>query len=62
MPTNGSSTGTGIIILGMHRSGTSLAAEIAYQSGELLRWMRASYFEPNSGNRAGIGDIVPWCS
>ena len=51
MPTNGSSTGTGIIILGMHRSGTSLAAEIAYRWGAYVD--TSLLLEPNSGNPRG---------
>ena len=51
MPTSGSSRGTGIIVLGMHRSGTSLAAEIAYQWGAFID--TSLLIEPNDGNPRG---------
>ena len=51
MPTNQSSTGTGVIVLGMHRSGTSLAAEIAYQWGAHVD--TSLLIEPNDGNPRG---------
>src|ERR1700761_962071 len=51
MTINGSSTGTGIIILGMHRSGTSLAAEIAHRWGAYVDTSRL--IEANDGNPRG---------
>ena len=51
MPTNGSSTSTGIIVLGMNRSGTSLAAEIAYQWGAYVD--TCLLIEPNDANPRG---------
>ena len=57
MPINGSSTGTGIIILGMHRSGTSLAAEIAYRWGAYAD--TSLFIEPNDGNPRGYWEPRP---
>jgi hypothetical protein len=51
MPTNGSSTGPGIIVLGMHRSGTSLAAEIGYRWGAYVD--TSLLIETNDGNPRG---------
>jgi hypothetical protein len=51
MPSPGSSSGTGVIILGMHRSGTSLAAEIAYRWGAYID--TSLLIETNDGNPRG---------
>jgi hypothetical protein len=57
MPTNGSSTGTGIIILGMHRSGTSVAAEIAHRWGAYVD--TSLLIETNDGNPRGYWEHRP---
>jgi hypothetical protein len=51
MQMNGCSTDTGIIILGMHRSGTSLAAEVAHRWGAYVD--TSLLLEPNDGNPRG---------
>jgi hypothetical protein len=51
MPTNGSFSSTGVIILGMHRSGTSLAAEIAHRWGAYVD--TSVLIETNDGNPRG---------
>ena len=57
MPTSGSCTGTGVIILGMHRSGTSVAAEIAYRWGAHVD--TSLLIEPNDGNPGGYWEHRP---
>ncbi len=57
MPTDGRFASTGIIILGMHRSGTSLAAEIAHRWGAYVD--RDFLREPNDGNPRGYWEHRP---
>jgi hypothetical protein len=57
MPADGSCTDTGVIILGMHRSGTSLAAEIAYRWGAYAD--TSLFIEPNDGNPRGYWEPRP---
>jgi hypothetical protein len=52
-----SATGIGVIILGMHRSGTSLAAEIAYRWGAYAE--TKLLMEPNDGNLRGYWEYRP---
>jgi hypothetical protein len=51
VPNDENCTGRGIVVLGMHRSGTSLAAEIAYQWGAYAD--TSLFIETNDGNPRG---------
>jgi hypothetical protein len=57
MPTKENGAGTGIIILGMHRSGTSLAAEIVHRWGAYID--TSQLIESNDGNPRGYWEHRP---
>jgi hypothetical protein len=57
MATSGGCVGTGVIILGMHRSGTSLAAEIAHRWGAYID--TSLLLETNDGNPGGYWEHRP---